>query len=57
MNRGPCGCKTVSGNVTLEMLLTIAGVVIPLALIIFAVLARLRGYYSVTHWLMSLPFP
>ena len=46
-----------SGQVTLEALLTIAGVVVPLALLIFAVLALLKPYYSVTNWLITLPFP
>ena len=45
------------GQITLEVLLTIAGVVVPLALIIFAVLAALKPYYSGTDWIVSLPFP
>jgi hypothetical protein len=45
------------GQVTLESLLTIAGVVVPLALLIFAVLALLKPYYSVTNWIITLPFP
>jgi hypothetical protein len=46
-----------TGQITIEVLLTIAGVVVPLALIIFAVLAALKPYYSVTNWVITLPFP
>jgi len=46
-----------AGQVTLETLLMIAGVVVPLALLILAVLALLKPYYTVTNWLITLAFP
>lgn len=46
-----------AGQVTIEQLLLIAGIVVPLVILIWAVLDVLGSYYSSVSGLVSLPFP
>ena len=42
---------------SVEWVLLIGGVILPMAALIYSVMNALSRYYSLTSWIVSLPFP
>ena len=42
---------------TIEWVLLLGVIIVPMAALIFAIMAALQPYYSINSWVVSLPFP
>jgi len=46
-----------TAEATVEWVLLLGCVIVPLVLFIFAVMKEVSRFYSITSWVVSLPFP